>query len=74
MLNHSTADVEAEDVELGVMEQEDLALDVDGDQVDDAELDAEALDSDDEVDENLELGIDTEESESMFTDPILVVM
>ena len=59
------ADVEAEDVDLGITEQTDLALDVDGDQVDDAEVDDEALDSDDD-DENKDLGIDTEETESRF--------
>ena len=47
------ADVEAEDVDLGITEQTDLALDVDGDQVDDAEVDDEALDSDDDDENNL---------------------
>ena len=57
--------MEAEDVDLGIAEQTDLALDVDGDQVDDADVDDEALDSDDD-DENKDLGIDTEETESGF--------
>ncbi|KAG2151417.1 P-loop containing nucleoside triphosphate hydrolase protein [Suillus clintonianus] len=51
------ADIEAEDIEFGVQEQE-LALDVDGDL---AEEDPEGLDSDDEDGVNTELGIDVEE-------------
>ncbi|KAI0824165.1 P-loop containing nucleoside triphosphate hydrolase protein [Trametes gibbosa] len=53
------ADVEAEDVDLGDAQREDevLAFDVDGD------VDAEALDSDDEAEGNAELGIDTEETD-----------
>ncbi|KAI0724370.1 P-loop containing nucleoside triphosphate hydrolase protein [Cerioporus squamosus] len=53
------ADVEAEDVELGDAQRADeaLAFDVDGD------VDAEALDSDDEDEGNDELGIDAEESD-----------
>ena len=35
-------------MDLGITEQTDLALDVDGDQVDDAEVDDESLDSDDD--------------------------
>ncbi|KAI0078278.1 P-loop containing nucleoside triphosphate hydrolase protein [Panus rudis PR-1116 ss-1] len=57
------ADVEAEDVDLGVTPQEDLAEDVDGDQVD-VDLDAEALDSDEEEAEDRVLGIDKEESDT----------
>ncbi|KAI0374355.1 P-loop containing nucleoside triphosphate hydrolase protein [Pilatotrama ljubarskyi] len=54
------ADVEAEDVDLGDSRRQDeevLAFDVDGD------LDAEALDSDDEAEGNEELGIDAEETD-----------
>ncbi|PCH40127.1 nucleoside triphosphate hydrolase protein [Wolfiporia cocos MD-104 SS10] len=54
------ADVEAEDVDLG--EQEDLALDIDGDVTNEID-DADALDTDDE-DINNELGIDTEETDT----------
>ncbi|CAL1713077.1 unnamed protein product [Somion occarium] len=54
---------EAEDVELGLSEPADLALDVDGEQAD-ADLDEDALDSDDEANENQDLGIDTEETDS----------
>lgn len=51
--------MEAEDVELGDSQRADeaLAFDVDGD------VDAEALDSDDEDEGNDELGIDAEESD-----------
>lgn len=55
--NVLTADVEAEDIELGINEQE-LALDVDGEHMDE---DPEGLDSDDDDDVNAELGIDAEE-------------
>ncbi|KAL4251928.1 hypothetical protein ABKN59_002637 [Abortiporus biennis] len=55
------ADVEAEDLDLGVTEDQDLALDVDDDGAD-VELDPEALDSEDER-TNEELGIDTEETD-----------
>ncbi|KAI0662646.1 P-loop containing nucleoside triphosphate hydrolase protein [Cubamyces menziesii] len=53
------ADVEAEDVDLGDTQRQDeaLAFDVDGD------VDAEALDSDDEAEGNDELGIDAEETD-----------
>ncbi|OAX44313.1 P-loop containing nucleoside triphosphate hydrolase protein [Rhizopogon vinicolor AM-OR11-026] len=51
------ADVEAEDIELGINEQE-LALDVDGDNADE---DPEGLDSDEDDGVNAELGIDAEE-------------
>jgi ATP-dependent RNA helicase DHX37/DHR1 len=56
------ADVEAEDMVLGA-EQQELALDVDGDAAD-IELDDDALDSDNDLN-NEELGIDTEESDGM---------
>ncbi|CDO72409.1 hypothetical protein BN946_scf184977.g108 [Trametes cinnabarina] len=52
------ADVEAEDVDLGGNPQDEaMAFDVDGD------VDAEALDSDDEAESNEELGIDAEETD-----------
>ncbi len=53
------ADVEAEDVELGDARRDDeaLAFDVDGD------IDAEALDSEDEEAENEELGIKAEDTD-----------
>ncbi|KAI8995457.1 P-loop containing nucleoside triphosphate hydrolase protein [Trametes punicea] len=52
------ADVEAEDVDLGETPQDEaIAFDVDGD------VDAEALDSDDEAEGNDELGIDAEETD-----------
>ncbi|EIW64851.1 P-loop containing nucleoside triphosphate hydrolase protein [Trametes versicolor FP-101664 SS1] len=53
------ADVEAEDIELGDARRDDeaLAFDVDGD------IDAEALDSDDEEAENEELGIKAEDTD-----------
>jgi hypothetical protein len=57
------ADVEAEDIELGINEQE-LALDVDGDHPDE---DPEGLDSDDD-DVNAELGIDAEECDGKSSD------
>ncbi len=57
-LTSITADVEAEDMDLGG-DQMDLALDVDGDN---ADFDDEALDSDDDLNDQ-ELGIDTEESD-----------
>lgn len=61
-VHHSlTADIEAEDVDLGI--EQDLALDVDGDDVD-ADVDMDALDSGNESETNEELGIDAEESES----------
>ncbi|KAI0085669.1 P-loop containing nucleoside triphosphate hydrolase protein [Irpex rosettiformis] len=53
------ADIEAEDMELGE-ERTDLAFDVDNGNMDDVS-DEEALDSDDELNE--ELGLDTEESD-----------
>ena len=55
----SLADVEAEDVDLGDAQRADeaLAFDVDGD------VDAEALDSDEDEEGNDELGIDAEESD-----------
>jgi hypothetical protein len=60
-LNQFLADVEAEDLELGHIDN-DLAIDVDEDV---ANEDPEALDSDDErPDENEELGIDMDETES----------
>lgn len=59
--SYATADVEAEDMELGSKEQQDLAADVDTGLV--AEDDLEALDTDDEETEEQSLGIDTEESE-----------
>ncbi|KAH8104549.1 P-loop containing nucleoside triphosphate hydrolase protein [Cristinia sonorae] len=55
-------DVEAEDVELGVSEVQDIALDVDGDLGDVAD-DEDALDSDGDED-NEALGIDAEESDT----------
>lgn len=58
-----TADLEAEDIDLGSTEAEDMAFDVDGD-VNDVAVDDEALDSED--DDNEALGIDTEESDGMF--------
>ncbi|KAL7285666.1 hypothetical protein ACG7TL_000771 [Trametes sanguinea] len=52
------ADVEAEDVDLGETAQDEaIAFDVDGD------VDAEALDSDNEADGNEDLGIDAEETD-----------
>lgn len=62
ILHNVAADVEAEDVDLGV---EDLAIDVDGD-VADIDVDMDALDSDGETETNEELGIDAEESESQL--------
>ncbi|ETW81584.1 hypothetical protein HETIRDRAFT_318995, partial [Heterobasidion irregulare TC 32-1] len=51
----------AEDIDLGNVEEADLALDVDGQQT--AEEDAEALDTDDEEMDEQALGIDTDESD-----------
>jgi hypothetical protein len=60
-LNELPADVEAENVELGIS-WNDLAVDVDGDMADE---DPQALDSDDEQPgENETLGIDVDETES----------
>ncbi|EMD39965.1 hypothetical protein CERSUDRAFT_92451 [Gelatoporia subvermispora B] len=57
------ADVEAEDMDLGAEQQDDvLAFDVDGDGKE-TDVDAEALDSDDESIDDEELGIDTDESD-----------
>ncbi|GAW05713.1 P-loop containing nucleoside triphosphate hydrolase protein [Lentinula edodes] len=54
------ADVEAEDLELGETQANDVAFDVDGD----VEEDPDALDSDEEELLNEELGIDVDESET----------
>lgn len=57
----NAADVEVEEMELGELDQDDLAFDVDGPA---GEFDADALDSeDDESADNAALGIDTEESD-----------
>jgi hypothetical protein len=58
-----TADVEAEDIDLGTADHGSLASDVDGDLPED---NPDALDSDDEGDLNRELGIDLEESDGVF--------
>ncbi|KAJ4482133.1 P-loop containing nucleoside triphosphate hydrolase protein [Lentinula aciculospora] len=54
------ADVEAEDIDLGEKQADDVAFDVDGDE----EEDPDALDSDEEGILNEELGIDVDESET----------
>lgn len=66
-LNESTADVEAEDIDLGDVqkEQAELAADIDRDGAA-AEEDAEALDSDADSDADDELGIDKEETDGAF--------
>ena len=56
------ADIEAEDIELGDAQAEDVAFDVDAGM----EEDPEALDSEEEDALNEELGIDVDETESMF--------
>ena len=62
------ADVEAEDIDLGDFAQGRLALDVDGDNVDD---DPEALDSEDEKRLDEVLGIDVDE---MDCKPLQIVI
>lgn len=57
-------DVEAEDIELGNTQDDNLAFDVDDDLADE---DPEALDSDDERAVDEELGIDADETESNFS-------
>lgn len=64
--DNATADVEAEDVDLG-NNDDGLAFDVDEEIADE---DPEALDSDDAESIDEELGIDTDESES---EPLLLV-
>ena len=59
----SAADVEAEDIELGISEQNFFASDIDGVLPDD---DPEALDSENERDLDDELGIDVDESDSTY--------
>lgn len=58
-------DVEAEDIDLGASQAQEIALDVDGDPAEVMD-DEEALDSDDNDDDNKALGIDTEESDGKF--------
>ncbi len=62
------ADVEAEDLDLGDSQRADeaLAFDVDGD------VDAEALESDDEAECNDELGIEAEETDGGFLTLFLI--
>jgi ATP-dependent RNA helicase DHX37/DHR1 len=63
LANRSTADVEPEDIDLGDLEQGNLAFDVDDGLADD---DPEALDSDDEgLADNERLEIDIDEADSM---------
>lgn len=67
------ADVEAEDIELGAAEQ-DLALDVDDNLMDEDEVDAEALDSDSEsTAEAEELGIDVNETDCTLISASFVI-
>jgi len=56
------ADVEAEDMELGDDQENDLALDVDGDET--AVEDLDALDTDEDEEDNQRLGIDADECDS----------
>ncbi|KAJ7175857.1 P-loop containing nucleoside triphosphate hydrolase protein [Mycena filopes] len=61
------ADVEAEDLELGNQQVDDLAFDVDADMVDE---DPEALDSDEDTEEHqldAELGLDSNDTDSQFS-------
>ncbi|KAI0300291.1 P-loop containing nucleoside triphosphate hydrolase protein [Russula brevipes] len=58
----SQVDLEAEEMDLGGVSEDDLTLDVEGQPSDEKDADMDALDTDDEA-EDQELGIDTEESE-----------